>query len=173
MCAILTNDSALAVCEKHLTKIAKLPHSWQYVRDKICYDYRPAKMYAVLGCAQLEKMLAFVAANRALFRRYEATFTSEYGIYMMTKPADCLSNYRLQGLDLDQGQIEKHDVNFKVSIEAGYISRQAGHLMHKLEPNRHCPRTNLGFAESLAAWLINIPSSTKLVEQVGGVWISF
>ena len=164
--AILTNDNALAVRAKHLTTTAKLPHAWQYVHDEIGYNYRLANLNAALGCAQLEQMPQFVAAKRALFRRYEAAFAGVHGIHIMKEPADCLSNYWLQTLVLERDQIDKHDAVLKAFNETGYMSRPVWTLMHQLEPYRYCPRMELSVAESLAARLINIPSSAGLVERM-------
>lgn len=160
--AILTNDSALAVRAKHLTTTAKLPHSWQYVHDEIGYNYRLPNLNAALGCAQLEQMPQFVAAKRALFKRYESAFVGVRGIRVKKEPEHCHSNYWLQTLVLDKDQIEKHDVLLHAFNEAGYMSRPAWTLMHQLAPYRHNPRMDLCVAESLAARLINVPSSAML-----------
>ena len=166
--AILTNDSVLAVRAKHLTTTAKLPHAWHYIHDEIGYNYRLPNLNAALGCAQLEQMPQFVAAKRALFRRYEAAFAGVHGIQIKKEPADCQSNYWLQTLVLERDQIEKRDAILNAFNEAGYMSRPAWTLMHQLEPYRHTPRMGLGVAESLAARLINIPSSAVLAEVIRG-----
>ena len=163
--AILTNDSALAVRAKHLTTTAKLPHAWQYIHDEIGYNYRLPNLNAALGCAQLEQMPQFIEAKRALFKRYALAFAGVHGISVMKEPVGCQSNYWLQTVVLDKDQVEKHDALLHSFNEAGYMSRPAWTLMHQLAPYRHCPRMDLSVAESLAARIINIPSSAVLGED--------
>lgn len=163
--AILTNDSTLAVRAKHLTTTAKLPHAWQYVHDEIGYNYRLPNLNAALGCAQLEQMPRFIAAKRDLFRRYATAFCVVRGIRVQKEPSDCQSNYWLQTLVLDKDQAGMHVPLLSALNEAGYMSRPAWTLMHRLLPYRNCPRMNLDVAESLATRLINIPSSAALVKE--------
>ncbi len=164
--AILTNDSVLAARAKHLTTTAKLPHAWQYIHDEIGYNYRLPNLNAALGCAQLEQMPQFVAAKRSLFRCYESAFAGVDGIKIKKEPADCYSNYWLQTLVLDKNHIEKHNAILSAFNEAGYMCRPAWTLMHRLSPYSHSPRMDLSVAESLAARLINIPSSVELAERI-------
>jgi aminotransferase in exopolysaccharide biosynthesis len=168
--AILTNDSALAARAKHLTTTAKLPHAWQYIHDEIGYNYRLPNLNAALGCAQLEQMHKFIAAKRALFRRYETAFADVCGIHVKKEPANCQSNYWLQTLVLDKDRMENSADLLSALNGAGFMSRPPWKLMHQLSPYRDCPRMDLDMAESLAARLINIPSSVVLAENEAVCW---
>lgn len=160
--AILTNDSALAVRAKHLTTTAKLPHAWHYVHDEIGYNYRMPNLNAALGCAQLEQLPQFIQSKRNLFERYREAFASVHGISVQGEPENCSSNYWLQALVLDRDNIGQHDALLQALNAAGCMSRPAWTLMHKLTPYAACPSMALPVAESLAARLINIPSSSVL-----------
>lgn len=160
--AILTNDSALAMRAKHLTTTAKLPHAWQYNHDEIGYNYRLPNLNAALGCAQLEQMPKFIASKRTLFGRYEAAFAGVHGVSMKKEPTHCHSNYWLQTLVLDVDNIDQQAALLRAFNEAGYMSRPPWTLLHEHAPYRHSPRMDLSVAASLAARLINIPSSAML-----------
>lgn len=160
--AILTNDSALALRAKHLTTTAKLPHAWHYVHDEIGYNYRMPNLNAALGCAQLEQLPQFIQAKRTLFERYCEAFASVHGIAVQGEPEDCSSNYWLQTVVLDRDNVDQHDALLQALNTAGCMSRPAWTLMHKLDPYATCPSMALPVAESLAARLINIPSSSAL-----------
>lgn len=160
--AILTNDSALALRAKHLTTTAKLPHAWHYVHDEIGYNYRMPNLNAALGCAQLEQLPQFIQAKRTLFERYCEAFASVHGIDVQGEPEDCSSNYWLQTAVLDRDNVDQHDALLQALNTAGCMSRPAWTLMHKLAPYATCPSMALPVAESLAARLINIPSSSAL-----------
>lgn len=160
--AILTNDSALALRAKHLTTTAKLPHAWHYVHDEIGYNYRMPNLNAALGCAQLEQLPQFIKAKRTLFERYREAFASVHGIAMQGEPEHCSSNYWLQTAMLDRDNVGQHDALLQALNTAGYMSRPAWTLMHKLAPYATCPSMALPVAESLATRLINIPSGSAL-----------
>ena len=160
--AILTNDSTLAIRAKHLTTTAKLPHAWHYVHDEIGYNYRLPNLNAALGCAQLEQLPLFIKAKRNLFERYKKAFAAVHGIDVQKEPEHCSSNYWLQALLLDSDNIDQHDAILHGLNAAGCMSRPAWTLMHKLTPYVACPSMALPVAESLAARLINIPSSSAL-----------
>ncbi len=160
--AILTNNHELADAAKHLTTTAKLPHRWAFVHDQVGYNYRLPNLNAALGCAQLEKLNGFVEKKRALARRYEEAFAGVGGVSIFTEPADCRSNYWLNVLILDQGLESQLEPCLAATNDAGLMTRPAWELMHRLPMYESCPRMELPIAESLAARIINIPSSPQL-----------
>jgi perosamine synthetase len=161
--AILTNDATLARHAKHLTTTAKLSHAWEYRHDEIGYNYRLPNLNAALGCAQLEQLPAMLAAKRELFARYQTAFSQVEGVDLMAEPAQCQSNYWLQTLLLDVDQAYLRDVVLKVTNDAGFMTRPAWILMHDLAPFKDYPRMDLAMSQSLRQRLINIPSSSDLI----------
>ena len=162
--AILTDDAELARHAKHLTTTAKLPHAWEYRHDEIGYNYRMPNINAALGCAQLEQLPSMLKAKRELFQRYQAEFATVSGIRLMAEPARCQSNYWLQTLVLDSKYADQRDILLQATNDAGIMTRPAWILMHELPPFRECPRMDLAGAKSLVKRLINIPSSSSLVQ---------
>ena len=161
--AILTNNSELAHYAKHLSTTAKLPHVWEYKHDEIGYNYRLPNLNAALGCAQLEQLPAMLAAKRKLFLSYKAAFTSVAGVKLVSEPERCQSNYWLNTLLLDAMTTAERDVVLRVTNDAGFMTRPAWILMHKLRPFEACPRMDLTNAQSLSECLITIPSSARLI----------
>ena len=161
--AILTNDTALAKHAKHLTTTAKLSHDWEYRHDEIGYNYRMPNLNAALGCAQLEQLPSMIANKRELFNRYQTVFSKVEGIKLMAEPSKCQSNYWLQTLLLDSDHAEQRDAVLKATNEAGFMTRPAWILMHKLAPFKDCPHMDLAMAQSLTESLLNIPSSSGLI----------
>lgn len=160
--AILTNDHSLADKAKHLTTTAKLPHRWAFVHDQVGYNYRLPNLNAALGCAQLEKLDHFIDKKRELAKRYEEVFAGIEGLSFFTEPADCISNYWLNVLLLDKGREDELKACLTATNDAGLMTRPAWELMHRLPMYESCPKMELPVAESLAARLINIPSSPQL-----------
>ena len=117
---------------------------------------------AALGCAQLEQLSDFLAAKRNLSLIYERALRGIENIQLVREAADCQSNYWLQALLLDESAAEQRDQILQTTNDAGYMTRPAWTLMHKLEHFSDCPRSPLPVAESLSQRLINIPSSACL-----------
>ncbi len=163
--AILTNDSGLALHAKHLTTTAKLPHAWEYQHDEIGFNYRLPNLNAALGCAQLEQLPKMVAAKRVLFHRYKAAFSSVASVKLTAEPEHCQSNYWLQALALNPECAEQRNTILKATNDAGFMTRPAWMLMHELIPFKDCPSMDLAGSQLLSKCLINIPSSSRLVEK--------
>ena len=81
----------------------------------------------------------------------------------MAEPSKCQSNYWLQTLLLDSDHAEQRDAVLKATNEAGFMTRPAWILMHKLAPFKDCPHMDLAMAQSLTESLLNIPSSSGLI----------
>ena len=160
--AILLDDTALAKRAKHLTTTAKVPHRWEYRHDEVGYNYRMPNINAALGCAQLEQLGGFVAAKRRLFERYRSAFAQLRGVRLVAEPDGACSNYWLQTLLLEEPSAGQRDQILAATNDAGFMTRPAWTLMHRLDPYSNCPRMDLAAAESLERRLINIPSSAHL-----------
>lgn len=160
--AILTNDEALADQAKHVTTTAKLPHKWEYVHDRVGFNYRLPNINAALGCAQMEVLPDFLARKRRLAESYAQAFDAVDGVRFVTEPEGRRSNYWLNALLLDEDLADLRDEVLEKTNEAGIMTRPAWTLMHRLAMYQDCPRGDLSVSESLERRLINIPSGPKL-----------
>lgn len=161
--AILTNDVELGKRAKHLTTTAKVPHRWNFVHDKLGYNYRLPNLNAALGCAQLEQLQGFLADKRHLFERYQSAFADVEGVRLVAAPAGYHSNYWLQTLMFDESLADQRDAVLTATNNAGMMTRPVWSLMNSLSMYSNAPKAPLAVAESLERRLINIPSSSGLV----------
>jgi len=160
--AILTADPQLARAAKHLTTTAKVAHRWEYHHDQVGFNYRLPNLNAALGCAQLEQLPVLLAAKRRLHERYTAAFADVPGVRLVAEPAGCRSNYWLQTLLLDPAHAGERDEVLSLSNDAGFMTRPAWVLNHRLPAFQASPRMPLPVAESLEQRLVNVPSSAQL-----------
>jgi perosamine synthetase len=160
--AILTNDATLAAAAKHLTTTARTPHPWEMAHDRVGYNCRLPNINAALGCAQLEQLPEFVERKRRLAETYRHAFADTAGLNLFTEPANCHSNYWLNAIVLDKDHAHLRDSILAVTTDAGFQARPAWTPMHQLAMYEDCPRMDLSVTESLAARIINIPSSVVL-----------
>lgn len=161
--ALLTDDLDLAARAKHLSTTAKVPHRWDYVHDDVGYNYRMPNINAALGCAQLERISAFISAKRTLYERYRDGFAGLTEARIMREPEGCTSNYWLQALVLEEEASGHRDAILAATNDDGLMTRPVWTLLHELAPYRNAPRMRLPVAESLARRVINLPSSPQLV----------
>jgi perosamine synthetase len=160
--AIIAEDPALAARAKHLTTTAKLPHRWAFVHDAVGYNDRMPNINAAIGVAQLEQLPRFLAAKRALEKRYRAAFAAFAGGRLFTQQAFAASNFWLIALLLEEADARARDALLETSNAAGLATRPAWTLLHRLTMYRQHPRAELATAESLEARIICLPSSPSL-----------
>ncbi len=163
--AIITNDEALGKLAKHLTSTAKIPHRWEYRHDHVGYNYRLPNINAALGCAQMEQLPKFLEQKRRLAECYQNAFQKIKGITFFKEPPFAKSNYWLNTILLDTNLCDKRDLILEKTNDSGIMVRPAWTLMHTLSMFKKCPAMELGCAENLAKRLINIPSSSFLVDE--------
>ena len=160
--AILTNDPELGATAKHLTTTARQPDQWTFVHNAVGYNYRMPNLNAALGCAQLEQLPLFLQHKRNLAERYRQALANIDGVRFMVEPHATQSNYWLNCLLVESGQIEDRNLLLAATNDQGIMTRPAWRLMHKLPMYTSCPHMDLSVAERLEAAIINIPSSAFL-----------
>ena len=161
--AILTNDENLAKEAKHLTTTAKITHQWEYIHDKIGYNYRLPNINAALGCAQLEQLPKKLNSKRKLAQRYQKAFEKVEGVRIHLESEDTHCNYWLNVLLLDEIFSSERDSILKITNDNGIMTRPAWRLLPKLKMFKKSPKMNLNVAENLETRLVNLPSSPSLI----------
>jgi dTDP-4-amino-4,6-dideoxygalactose transaminase len=160
--AILTNNESLARRAKHITTVAKVPHSWEFSHDEIGYNYRMPNINAALGCAQLEQISSKIKFKRDLFKKYKSEFSKIAGIKLFEEPKQSESNYWLQSIILDKNKLDQRDLILKSTNDAGYMTRPAWNLLCDLNPFSKSPKMDLTTSKSIFLSLINIPSGSNI-----------
>ena len=164
--AILTNDEGLARFAKHITTTAKIPHKWSFIHDEIGYNYRLPNLNAALGCAQLERMEAFLASKRRLAEKYRQAFSGVDGVSFFSEPEFSRSNYWLNAILLHAPNAHLRDDLLEQANARGIMMRPAWEPMHQLKMYQSCPRMDdLSVALDIVRRLVNIPSSAVLGES--------
>jgi len=156
---IVTEDEELATLARHLTTTAKKPHTWQFIHDRVGYNYRLPNLNAALGCAQLEMLDEFLERKRRLAERYAAAIDPIEGLATFHEPPHARSNYWLNAILLDRADAALRDELLAALNEAGLQSRPIWTPMHQLPMYAQCPRMSLPVTEDLADRVINVPSS--------------
>lgn len=153
---ILTDDEQMAIRTKHLTTQAKVPHAYEFVHDKIGYNYRLTNMNASLGCAQLESLDYLLKLKRTLAEQYKEFFkNTEFEFF--TEPSGCRSNYWLNAIiTKDKAQ---RDELLQYTNQNRVMTRPIWELMNRLPMFSDCQTDDLENSIWFADRVVNIPSS--------------
>lgn len=156
---ILTDDDGLAAEAKHVGSTAKLPHRWEYVHDRVGFNYRLSNLHAAVGRAQMESIDRFLENKRELALAY-AEFFDGIAVPFVAEPAECRSNYWLNAILLPDR--DARDAFLAYSNDRQVASRPAWRPLNELEMYSGCETGDLSVAAALADRLINIPSGVRL-----------
>ena len=153
---IVTDDEALAKRAKHITTTAKVPHPYEYIHDKIGYNYRLTNLAAALGVAQMESLPFFIEKQQELASKYQAFF-KQSKIELILEPKDAKSNYWLNAIVLENK--EQRDEFLKYTNDNGIMTRPIWRLMNRLEMFKYAQCGDLSNANWLEDRVVNISSS--------------
>ena len=156
---LATSDAELAKRLKHLSTQAKLPGA-AFLHDAVGYNYRLTNLAAALGCAQLERLEAFIARKRAIADRYRVV-GPRLGITWQPRlagsvPTDWLASC-LVGPRRDA-----------IMAELGAVGMTARPLWYPISaqlPYRGSRRWGGAVADRLAAEGLSLPCSVSLSED--------
>ena len=156
---LISDDEKVAKLARHLSTTAKIPHPYEYNHDYIAYNYRMPNLNAALLKAQLENLNLFLSKKRDLAKRY-AKFFNSIGIKFISEPVDCLSNYWLMGIIMDDRK--SRDKLLKYANERSVMMRPAWRLLSELEIYKESIKDENKNAKYLADRIVNIPSSVVI-----------
>lgn len=156
---IVTQNEYLAQLGKYLTTTAKVPHPYEYVHDRVGYNFRMPNLNAALVCAQLEQLKTFLFNKRELADKYE-TFFEKLGIKFRKETEHTEANYWLMCVELEN--IEERNLFLKETNDANIMTRPIWQLMYRLPMYKHCYRDEQKNAEFLEERIVNIPSSVRI-----------
>ena len=157
---LLLNNEELGAQAKHLTTQAKVPHRWEFIHDRVGYNYRMPNINAALGCAQLEHLEEFVLNKRETAEKYHAFFATIDDMDYFLEPENCRSNYWLNTILLKDRQAQQDFLQY--TNAHGIMTRPAWQLMNRLEMFKGCETDGLKHTQWLEERIGNIPSSVNL-----------
>jgi len=153
---IITDDADLAKRAKHITRTAKVPHSYEFVHDEIGYNYRMPNLNAALGCAQMERLDDFLAIKNKLADQWREFFDGQ-NINFCNAEEGSKANYWLNAIVLDS-RLER-DKFLKFTNDNGVMTRPIWQLMSQLKMFQDCQTDGLKNSLWLQDRVVNIPSS--------------
>jgi perosamine synthetase len=159
--AIITNDKSIAQNIRHLSSTAKIKHQWEYIHDKVGYNFRMPNLNAALGLAQIENLNKFLKIKRRLFNRYYNEFKKIKGVKFISEQKYSKSNYWLITIFINNSSIKKRNKILKLGHKNKIFLRPAWKPLHTLRHFKKMPKMNLAQAIKIYKSCINLPSSVS------------
>lgn len=162
--AVVGNNEELTVLVRHLTTTARVWPDYNF--DMVGFNYRMTNIQAAVGCAQMEKLDAFVSVKRRVRRYYETELggLKERGITFF--PATEGSSCWFSGIVLPEGEKLETAKNICARLkEDGIEARAFWKPVHLQKPYVACPRSGVCVAEGLWQRIVTLPCSTNITEE--------
>ncbi|WP_130472069.1 DegT/DnrJ/EryC1/StrS family aminotransferase [Candidatus Magnetaquicoccus inordinatus] len=162
--AVVGAQESLLQLVRHLATTAR--QGEEYDHDRIGFNYRMTNVQAAVGCAQLERLSAFITAKRRIRERYNALF-QEYAHFIQPfpEPAGYQSACWFSGgllCDATPEQMRKLIARLQ---EDGVAARPFWKPVHLQPPYQQAPRSRQRVSESIHYRILTLPCSTSLREE--------
>jgi len=164
--AIITNNKSLSKKALHLISNSKLNHKWKYNYDQLGFNYRMPGINAALGVSQLERLNQFIKLKRKIYKKYNKLFYDLKNIELFKEPKNSYSNYWLNTLLVKNKNLKQRDNLIKKLNQKGIAARPVWTLLHKVSYLKKFPKMNLDNAIKLEKQIINLPSSSQLINRM-------
>jgi perosamine synthetase len=160
--AILCKSKRLAKKIRHLITTAKIDHPWQFLHDKVGWNYRMPNINASLGYGQMKKIRTILLMKRDISLEYQNYFKHSKYISCIKESNVCRSNYWLNVVYIKKINLSVREKILKQLNNNNIFCRPAWKLLHKLPMFKNNPRSNLNNSIKIEKELICLPSSPYL-----------
>jgi perosamine synthetase len=139
---LVTDDEALARKARHLTTQAK-DDPIECIHETIGFNYRLTNVLAAIGCAQLERLDAFVAAKRRIADRYHQALAALPGLTPLKEAPWARSAYWMYSTQVDAERYGSGSRSLLKRLEAARIQTRP-----LWQPLHRSPAHGVGAADS-------------------------
>lgn len=157
--AVVSGNAALLARIRHLSTTAR--RTTDYEHDAVGFNYRMTNLQAAVGCAQMERLDALIAAKRRIAARYAEALADIPGVLPFPVASWAMSAYWFSGVVLaTPGAGAVVDALGRAGIGA----RRFWKPLHRQPPYAGCPRGALPVSEGLEDRIVTLPCSTGLTD---------
>ncbi len=158
--AVVGENAELCQRVKHLSTTARAGEDYDH--DAIGFNYRMTNIQAAVGCAQLERLEALVAAKRRIAQTYDDALAGVSGAKAFPKPSWGRSACWFSGVVLD-----RREAGDAVSAmrESGIGCRRFWKPVHLQKPYADAPRFDLEVCGRIHRQILTLPCSTNLSSE--------
>jgi perosamine synthetase len=161
---LVTDDPQLARRARYLTTQAK-DDPLEFVHQEIGYNYRLTSVQAALGCAQLERLPAFLATKRRIATQYAEALEELPGIQPMKEAPWATASYWMYTILVDAERCATDSRSLLKALAASNIeTRPLWQPLHHSPAHRESFARSCPVASRLNRLALSVPCSTSLTE---------
>ena len=164
--AIITQSKVLANTVRHLSVVSKKKHPWNFDFDGLGYNYKMPSINAALGCAQLDRINYFLKKKSRLFKFYKNKFRNQKIFKFIDASIDSRPNFWLVTLVLNKSYSKFKNLILSNSNKKKIKIRPAWKLLSQIKYLKRFPSMPLKTAIKLNDRIINLPSSSNLIDKI-------
>jgi len=162
---LVTDDPQLARRARYLTTQAK-DDPREFVHREIGYNYRLTSVQAALGCAQLERLPAFLAAKRRIATGYAEALQELPGIQPMKEAPWATASYWMYTILVDAERCGTDSRFLLKALAASNIeTRPLWQPLHLSPAHRESFARSCPVASRVNRLALSVPCSTSLTEE--------
>ncbi len=154
--ALITQKKEIYLRASHLSKMSKRPVPYQYLHDKLGYNYKMPAWNAALGLTQWEYFPEIIARKHEIQKKYEEMFRDkkEASLILPESPEETIVPW-LFPLKLKQPEAQTQIL--KELNASGIEARAIWKPVHEFKYLSKYPKMNLTFSEKIKNQIINLP----------------
>jgi perosamine synthetase len=160
---LLTNNKQLYEKAKHLSKVSKIAHQWEFQHSEVGYNFRMPNLNAALGISTIQKLSSVLLYKKCLHEKYFSTLQNDSRFKLYRSIENNVENHWLNLLILSPNWIKFRNEILDFLNNEGIQARP----IWKILPTQkyYSPPTNIGevYLNSIE-WeksVICLPSSPK------------
>ncbi|MDH3593959.1 MAG: LegC family aminotransferase [Rhodospirillales bacterium] len=159
---LVTDDPTLAEQARYLTTTAR-DDALEGVHGTVGYNYRLTNIQAAMGCAQLERLDALLAAKRRIAARYREALAGLSGVQAMPEADWAESAFWLYSIRLDEEAAGLGSRELRARLaRAGIETRTFWQPLHLSPAHSSAPCLGGAVAERLHREILSLPCSCGL-----------
>jgi perosamine synthetase len=158
--AILTNDSDFHKLCKHTSTTSR--SGYEYIHDRVGFNYRMTNIQAAVGCAQLERYEEFTKKKLDIHKFYSEELNPMNDVFMHE---DVHSSRWISYFILQKNAPFNLNTLFLFAQKNGIQLRPFWIPMHLQPPFETCPKEDLYHSSVIYKNVCTLPSSTNISEE--------
>jgi dTDP-4-amino-4,6-dideoxygalactose transaminase len=148
---------------RHLTTQARVSPAYEH--DAVGFNYRMTNLQAAVGCAQMERLAAFLDAKRRIRDRYDRAFDDLPGVRSFPRPETSDHAFWLSGILLDGPDHPSVASVCGRLRDRGIDARPFWMPVHLQQPYADAPRVEMDVCTDLWPRIVTLPCSTSLTDE--------
>ena len=160
---VITNSKKIYKKVSNLVSNSKVPHKWEYIHNRVGYNYRMPNLNAALASAQFDKLKKILKIKKNIFKDYKKIFANYKEVIILNATKDSISNNWLNTIVIKDNKINR-DNFIKYLYNKKIFVRPIWKPLHTLKHLKKFPKMNLKITNKIYETAISLPSGPGIIK---------